>query len=58
MTKLESADLIIKQDGSCSGVYCGDCFLNDRENEMCLGKNNRDNKVKLAIKYKKEHENE
>ncbi len=28
MTKLESAELIIKQDGGCRGLYCGDnCCL-------------------------------
>lgn len=57
MTKLESADEIIKQNGECMGIDCMKCCLND-DGYSCLFCNNVEGKLALAIKYKKENENE
>lgn len=56
MTKLESAELLIKQQGDCEEpkpIRCVDCFLSDKCNKTTIS----DEQVyNYAVKYiKKEH---
>ena len=56
MTKLETADEIIKQKGDCFGINCYECCLNGSYD--CFNLKNKEEFLKMAIKYKKEHEND
>ena len=53
MTKLESAEEIIRQDGQCVGSKCNKTCCIVKECEDCC--NNKE-RLYYAIKYKKEHE--
>jgi len=59
MTKLESAELIVYQEGCCGGVHCGDCFANDGAwyEEFCILGYRHANLKQLsgAKKYIEEH---
>jgi len=56
MTKLESAEIIIKHEGDWSGCHCynKECCCADEDN-YCLGNYEYPEMLQIAIKYKKEN---
>ena len=52
MTKLESAERIIRQNGDCTGICCDKCLLDN----YCDVRTKDEDKLEQAKKYKEEHE--
>ena len=54
MTKLESAEIIIRQNGDCTGIHCDKCLLDN----YCDVRTKDEDKLGQAKKYKEEYKME